>query len=324
MKEAKVKTLLVGTSEYASKVFENLLKFPELEVVGIITQPDKPFGRKKENLAPPVKKLFENTDIKIYQPVKFKAEYQDILDETKPELVIVCAYGKILPEGFLNYPKFKCINIHGSVLPKYRGATPVQTTILNGDDEAGITLQVMSKELDEGDIIASTCIGLNTKSITVPLLFEMLVEPTVSLLRETLHKYLSGMIVPTKQSSSHVSYCYISDFTFEKGEISFKRHAAKVDQFIRAFNPEPGSWVRDMVVGDKKFEGITKIIEGRVYDGDIFINEINIKPGDYFVHYKRLLVKCLDYFYEIQKIQPANKNVMLAADFINGLNSKKK
>lgn len=336
--QKKVRTLLVGTTEFAAKIFQEILTFEYLEVVGVITQPDKVVGRKREVHAPPVKILFQkiSQDIPrqippllaplskdrgiLYQPVKFKLKYEKILEETKPELIIVCAYGKILPVEFLNYPKFKCLNIHGSILPKYRGATPIQTTVLNGDSEAGVTLQVMKYEMDEGDIVSSTSISIDNTTITVPTLFEMLVEPTVKMLRESLPKYLSGELIPIPQNPTHASYCYISDFEYVKGGLDFSQSALQIDRKVRAFNPEPGSWVRDMTINSKKIEGVTKIIEGKVFDLEEFEIDSNTKVGECIVENKKLVVKCENGFYEIKKIQPAGKKIMEVRDFLNGFN----
>lgn len=281
MIQHQYKTLLVGTSEFAAEVFLHLLKQNYLVVKGLVTQPDKYIGRKHQLDSPPAKKAFIDKGIHIFQPIKFREKYKEILDIVNPDLIIVCAYGKILPKEFIEFPKYKSLNIHASLLPELRGATPVQSAILKNFDRTGITIQVMNEGMDEGDIVSSKSIGLD-KDITTPELFQRLIPLIIKLLDETLPEYLQGGIIPVPQVGN-ISYCYVADFSYEKGQIDWKLGVEEISAKVRAFNPEPGAWVDGLRVYKTTENIIDKKL--KIHSVEVYTQEVggNYKVGDVVV-----------------------------------------
>jgi len=317
MNQPQVKTLLIGTTEFASEIFSHLFTLTYLDIIGLVTQPDKYKGRKHILESPPTKKTLLGKEIHIFQPIKFREEYKKILEITSPDLIIVCAYGKILPKEFIEYPKYKCINIHASLLPELRGATPVQSAILKRLKQTGVTLQVMNEKMDEGDIISSAVIGLDEK-ITTSELFQKMIPVTIDLIENSLPDYLRGIIIPSKQIGN-IRYCYVADFNYEKGEIDWGQSKYDVLAKIRAFNPEPGAWVKNLIV----HKTIENLVNQRIkiYSAKISseINAGNFVIGNGLVKDNKLLVLCTDGWIEITSLQKEGGKIVSAKDFINGL-----
>lgn len=234
----------MGSGEFAIPVFQKAMELDFLEVVGIVTQPDKPFGRKQELKGSPVfEALKSSSDITWFKPHKFKDEYQEILNQTQPALIIVASYGKILPKEFIDYPEYKTLNLHGSILPELRGAVPVQMAILKGLKETGVTLQIMTEGMDEGDII-----GIRKSEITSEDTSESLMQKlsrlSVEMLNSELRDYLDGRITPTSQEHSKATYCQRSDLERDKAEITFETDYLLADKMVRAFYPDPIAWIK--------------------------------------------------------------------------------
>ena len=185
----KVKTLLIGSGDFAIPIFKAALEADFLEVVGIVTQPDKPFGRDQELKGSAVfEALKEDTQITWFKPSRFRNEYEYMLAKTNPDLVLVASYGQILPKEFIEYPRHKALNFHGSILPQLRGAVPVPMAILQGLTKTGVTLQVMSEGMDEGDVVSIATCDLNGTETTQSLM-QNLAELGVVMLQNELPKY---------------------------------------------------------------------------------------------------------------------------------------
>ena len=201
-----MKIVFMGTPDFAVPTLKKLYESKH-EVVGVFTQTDKPKGRGYKLAPPPVKVLALEHGTPVYQPKSLKNEPQmwDELKKLEPDCIVVAAYGKILPREVLEIPKFHCVNVHGSLLPKYRGAAPIQWSVLNGDAETGITTMLMGEGLDTGDILLqrSTPIGDNE---TAAQLFDRLSEIGADLLIETLDKLEKDQITPVKQDDSKATY----------------------------------------------------------------------------------------------------------------------
>lgn len=239
----KVKTLLIGSGDFAIPIFKAALEADFLEVVGIVTQPDKPFGRTQELKGSAVfEALKEATQITWFKPTRFRNEYEDMLAKTNPDLVLVASYGQILPKEFIEYPRHKALNFHGSILPQLRGAVPVPMAILQGLTETGVTLQVMSEGMDEGDVVSIAICDLNGTETTQSLM-QNLAELGVGMLQNELPKYLSSELHPTPQDHSKATYCYKTDIEKEKAEITFETDITLAERMIRAFYPWPIAYV---------------------------------------------------------------------------------
>lgn len=231
-----MKILYMGTPDFAVKPLKALIE-NKYDVCGVVTQPDKPVGRKAILTPPPVKIEAENAGIKVYQPQTLKnGEGIDILKETNPDVVIVVAYGKILPKDFLEFSKYGCINIHGSILPKYRGAAPIQRCVLDGEEYAGVTAMQMDVGLDTGDmlLVEKTKIGENETSGE---LFDRLADMGAQLLIKTLDKLQEGELKPEKQNEEESTYASMLDKSMSP--VDWNNSAQQVHNQIRGLDPWP-------------------------------------------------------------------------------------
>ena len=232
-----MKIVFMGTPDFAVPTLNKLYE-SEHEIAAVFTQPDKPKGRGYKLAPPPVKVLALEHGTPVYQPesLKKQPEMWDVLKEIAPDVIVVAAYGKILPKQVLDIPKYHCVNVHGSLLPKYRGAAPIQWSVLNGDDETGITTMLMGEGLDTGDILLqrSTPIGENE---TAAELFDRLAEIGADLLIETLEKLEKGEITPVKQDEELATYASI--LTKDMCMIDFNKPVKEVHKKICGLSDWP-------------------------------------------------------------------------------------
>lgn len=272
-------------------------------MIFIITQPDKPTGRTQVLSPTPVKAWAQKMNIKVLTPTKISEAAEEIIN-ANADLMLVAAYGQIIPKTILDMPKFGSVNIHGSILPKYRGASPVQTAILNGDDTTGITLIKMDEKMDHGPILATarTQIGPSDNFQTV---YEKLSKQAADLSFDILPKYISGEIKPVEQD--HALATFTTLLTKENGKIDWTKTSREIYNLIRALNPEPGTFT---TLGGKT----VKILEVKHLNNHMIDIPGKIKkiPGG-------MEVKTSDSALEIIKIQPEGKKPMSGKDFINGL-----
>lgn len=251
-----LKVVFMGTPEFAVPIVK--LLNDSYEVVGVVTQPDKMVGRKKIMTPPPVKVVSEELGLKVFQPGHIKEEYQPILD-LKPDLIVTCAYGQILPEEILNYPKYGCINVHASLLPKLRGGAPIHHAIIDGYKETGITIMYMSKKMDQGDILTQVKTEIRDDD-TLGTLQYKLSEMAKDLLKATIPLLIDKKIVPLKQKEEEATYGY--NISREEEKIDFNKTCEEVDRQVRGLNPVPACYttldgkrlkVYDVRFGDKYY-----------------------------------------------------------------------
>lgn len=251
-----LKVVFMGTPEFAVPIVK--LLNDNYKVVGVVTQPDKMVGRKKVMTPPPVKVVSERLGLKVFQPRHIKEEYQPILD-LKPDLIVTCAYGQILPEEILNYPKYGCINVHASLLPKLRGGAPIHHAIIDGYKETGITIMYMSKKMDQGDILTQVKTEIRDDD-TLGTLQYKLSEMAKDLLKATIPLLIDGRIVPLKQKEEEATYGY--NISREEEKIDFNKTCEEVDRQVRGLNPVPACYttlagkrlkVYDVRFGDKHY-----------------------------------------------------------------------
>lgn len=251
-----LKVVFMGTPEFAVPIVK--LLNDSYEVVGVVTQPDKMVGRKKIMTPPPVKVVSEELGLKVFQPRHIKEEYQPILD-LKPDLIVTCAYGQILPEEILNYPKHGCINVHASLLPKLRGGAPIHHAIIDGYKETGITIMYMSKKMDQGDILTQVKTEIRDDD-TLGTLQYKLSEMAKDLLKATIPLLIDKKIVPLKQNEEEATYGY--NISREEEKIDFNKTCEEVDRQVRGLNPVPACYttldgkrlkVYDVRFGDKYY-----------------------------------------------------------------------
>ncbi|MFZ8199789.1 methionyl-tRNA formyltransferase [Alteromonas portus] len=234
-----LKVIFAGTPDFAAKHLSALLA-SEHEVIAVYTQPDRPAGRGKKLTASPVKVLAEENAIPVYQPQSLKAvEAQEELASLNADLMVVVAYGLILPTAVLNAPKRGCINVHGSILPKWRGAAPIQRAIWAGDAETGVTIMQMDEGLDTGDMLHIATLPI-TPEDTSATLYEKLAELGPQALVEVVDEF--DRYTPTKQDDSQATYA--KKLSKEEALINWADDADQIARNIRAFNPWPVAWMQ--------------------------------------------------------------------------------
>lgn len=231
-----MKVVFMGTPEFAVPILKLLID--EYDVVGVVTQPDRMVGRKKIITPPPVKELALAHNIKVFQPLKIKENYQEIL-ALAPDLIVTCAYGQILPEEILHFPKYGCINVHASLLPKLRGGAPIHHAIIDGYKETGITIMYMSKKMDQGDILTQVKTPILDDDTLGSLQYK-LSEMAKDLLKSTIPLLIEDKIIPLKQNEEEATYGY--NISREEERIDFTKSIEEVDRQVRGLNPVPGAY----------------------------------------------------------------------------------
>jgi len=296
--------IFAGTSEFGIPTLEKLKA--QHELVLIITQPDKPSGRNKILSPSPVKLWAIKNNVPLEQPEKIK-DLQLRIAAVEADIMVVAAYGQIIPAEVLSIPKHGSINIHGSVLPQYRGASPIQTTLLNNDFTAGVTILQMDEKMDHGPVLGIKTITLNGDE-TFPELYKTLSILSVNLVLDVLNKIFDGTIQPQIQNHNEATFTKL--LTREDGKIDWSsKTVAEIDAQIRALNPEPGTWT--MLKGK-----VVKILEAKKATD----NKIEL-PGKIYVLNGEIAVKCLDGSLILKKVKPEGKNEMSGKDYLNGLQS---
>lgn len=231
----------MGTPDFSVPTLEALLA-SEHEVAAVVTQPDKPKGRGKEIHMSPVKECALKHNIPVYQPIRARDEaFIEEMRALHPDAMVVIAFGQILPKSLLKLPKYGCINIHASLLPKYRGAAPIQWAVINGDEETGITTMLMDVEMDTGDMLEKTVVRLNPDE-TGGSLFDRLSLLGGDLILSTLNKLEKGEITP--QPQEHEKATYVKKISKSMGDIDWTMDAVSIERLVRGLNPWPSAFTR--------------------------------------------------------------------------------
>ncbi len=234
------RTIFMGTPDFAVPSLLALADSPAFEVVAVLTQPDRPAGRGQRTAASPVKRAAEERSLPLYQPRSLRnQEALARLSEYRPDLIVVVAFGQILPPAVLGLPSHGCLNVHASLLPRWRGAAPIAAAILHGDERTGVTVMQMDVGLDTGPIVAQMEEPIRPDD-TRATLGERLAHLGAALLLETLPRYLSGDLTPTPQPEEGVTYA--PQLRKEDGRLDWTRPATALDRQVRAFDPWPGAF----------------------------------------------------------------------------------
>ena len=298
-----MRTVFMGTPDFSVPCLQKLIDMGQ-EVTGVFTQPDKPKGRHGILTPPPVKELALEHNIPVYQPVKMKdGTALEMLKEADPELVIVVAYGKILPKEILEFPKYGCINIHASLLPLLRGAAPIQWAILNGFEKTGVTSMQMDEGLDTGDMLLSSEVEI-TENMNAEELHDILSSLGADVMEETIKALEKGELHPVQQN--HSKFTYASMLSKELSPIDWTKSAREVHNHIRGLY----SWPCATAVLDGKTVKIHRsVLSDRTgsYPGEIVCRDncLTVCCGD---------GKCID----ILELQAENKRAMPVSDYLRG------
>lgn len=293
----------MGTPDFAVPSLQRLIDSKH-EVCAVFSQPDKPKGRGHKMQLPPVKELAIKHNIEVFQPVTLRNEDTiNIINYLKPDLIVVVAYGKILPKLILDIPPYGCINVHGSLLPKYRGAAPIQWAVINGENITGVTTMYMSEGLDNGDIIDRKEIKISENE-TSGELFDKLKVHGADLLIETLQKIESGNVKRTAQDDSKATLAPI--LSKKDAYIDWNQNAETIRNFIRGMNPWPCA--TSTLMGKK-----IKIYSAEVYNLQGNAGQVINSNGSMIVH-------CEDMSLKLLEIQPENGKRMNAESYLLGHN----
>ena len=301
-----MRILFMGTPDFALPTLRELCLAGH-EIVGAITQPDKPKGRGHHLTPPPIKVFAIEKNIPVYQPQSLRGdEFATLLSELDPEMIVVVAYGKILPQNVLDYPKYGCVNVHGSLLPEYRGAAPMQRAIIDGKTVTGITTMLMAAGLDTGDMLlrCEVEIGENDNFEDI---HDRLSEAGAKLLIETVEKLEKREITPEVQDDSLATYAA----KIEKSDcqLDFSLDAKTLHDLIRGLSPIPLSFTH---TPDGK---LLKVVESRVFDAEKTVRAL---PGTVLSVGEDIKVVCGKGILSLTVVVPEGKGRMSAADFVRG------
>ncbi len=297
----ELKVVFMGTPDFAVPILEGLIE--NYNVIGVVSQPDKEVGRKRILTKTPVKACAEKYNIKVLQPTKIKEEYEDIV-KLNPDLIVTCAYGQIIPKVLLDLPKYGCINVHASLLPKLRGGAPIHKAIIDGYDKTGITIMYMDEKMDSGDIIRQREIKIED-SFTTEILHDKLSFMGKELLLETIPDLIEENITPVKQEENEVTYAW--NIKREEEKIDFSKSAREVFNQIRGLNSWPGAYC---MFDDKTLKIYDVLLNDYVSEKEVgTIININ-KEG--------IVVALKDGSLIIKSLKLEGKRKMNFQEFING------
>ena len=299
-----MKIVFMGTPDFAVNVLQGLID-NNYDVVGVVSQPDKEVGRKRILTLTPVKEVALKYNIPVFQPVKIRNEYDDIL-ALEPDLIVTCAYGQIIPKEILDYPRLGCINVHGSLLPKLRGGAPIHHAIMDGLEETGITIMYMDVSMDSGDIISQRSIPI-TDSDNVGILWDKLSLLGRDLLIDTLPSIINGTNDRVKQDESLVTFGF--NVKREEEHLDFNKTSREVFNHIRGLNPWPSAYA---VLDDQ---------EMKIYDSEILDKVFSTKSCGEIVDVNKegIVVKTSDGAVVLKTIKPFGKKMMNSRDYVNGI-----
>ena len=298
--------VFMGTPEFAVPILQSLIDNPEYDVQAVLTQPDHHIGRKRTLHQSPVKELAEQYNIEVLQPAKLsKSPEMEKIISLQPDLMITAAYGQFLPTKLLAAAKIAAINVHGSLLPKYRGGAPIQYSIINGDKETGVSIMYMVKKMDAGDIISQRSIPIEDTDDSGTM-FKKLSLLGRDLLLETLPKLISGDVNPVVQDPDNVVFS--PNITSEQEQIDFRLPAHLIDAKVRGLRPAP--------LGNMVIDGLRT----KIYDVTPLEEKTDLEPGKVVrVTKHQLVIAAGDgTTYQINKLKPAGKKAMDITSYLNG------
>jgi len=301
MPPKKINLVLAGSPQLAIPAFEALWQDNRYSIAGVLTPQDKPAGRGRKMTPPPVKLWAQSHNLLVWQPEPLLS-WLATAQEIQPEMIVVMAYGQFVPPVLLNIPRLGWVNVHGSLLPKYRGAGILTAPIINGDRETGISLIQLTKKLDAGPVIARRVIPLSPTETNESLATKIANEAAL-MLPDTLYQYAQGLLVPKEQDDSQATY--VGLVKPQDARIDWRKSAQEIERLIRAMQPKPGAWT--MWDGQR-----LKIIASQVADSAGF------KPGRVEYVNNQLLVGTGQGNLIVNKLQLAGRSVLGGAEFLRG------
>lgn len=299
----KLRTVFMGTPDFSS-VIASALEENGFDVVAVVTQPDKEAGRGKKLRPSPVKEWALQRGIDVYQPEKVRNEdFVEILRNIAPDLIVTAAFGQIVPKSILDMPEYGCVNVHASILPKYRGASPIQQSLFDGEKITGITLQYMDEKIDDGDVILINTLQINDDD-NCGTLFDRLALLGAKSIADYAELLKNGKPSGTPQDHSKATYC--TKIGKDQGNIDWSSSAQSIVNTVRAMSPSPGAYT---YLNGKRIKIITAKARACEHDKSL---------GALVFDKNSLSVACADGFVDIIQLQPEGKSVQQVKDFLNG------
>lgn len=300
-----IKVVFMGTPSFAVPVLEKLIE--NYNVIMVVCQPDRAKDKKGNIIYPPVKELALKNNIEVYQPLKLSSEFEYII-EKNPDIIITCAYGQILPSSLLDYPKYGCINVHGSLLPRLRGGAPIHHAIINGDKETGITIMYMDKEMDAGDIISQRSLEIKSTD-NLDSIYSSLSILGSELLIETLPSIINGTNNRIKQNENEVTFGY--NISKEDELINFNDSAINIFNKVRGLCSIPGA---SCYYNGKRL---------KIYEVEVTDKLSTDIPGKIVeVNKDSLVVTTKDYLIKVKDIKMEGKKRCMVSEYLNGVHDK--
>lgn len=300
-----IKVVFMGTPSFAVPVLEKLIE--NYNVIMVVCQPDRAKDKKGNIIYPPVKELALKNNIEVYQPLKLSSEFEYII-EKNPDIIITCAYGQILPSSLLDYPKYGCINVHGSLLPRLRGGAPIHHAIINGDKETGITIMYMDKKMDAGDIISQRSLEIKSTD-NLDSIYSSLSILGSELLIETLPSIINGTNNRIKQNENEVTFGY--NISKEDELINFNDSAINIFNKVRGLCSIPGA---SCYYNGKRL---------KIYEVEVTDKLSTDIPGKIVeVNKDSLVVTTKDYLIKVKDIKLEGKKRCMVSEYLNGIHDK--
>ncbi len=298
-----IKTIFMGTPDFsvysAQALYDN-----GFDIIAVITQPDKEAGRGKKLKPSPAKVWATEKNIPVYQPEKAKTpEFVQLIKELSPQLIVTAAYGQILPCDILDLPEYGCVNVHGSILPKYRGASPIQQALFDGEKITGITLQYMAEKMDEGDIILIKTLDILPED-NAGTLFDRLALLGAHAIADYAQLLKSGKPQGIPQNHDTATYC--KKIAKEQGNIDWSMSPDDIVNIIRAMTPSPGAY---------SFLNVKRV---KLVKAEPVMQEHDLPVGTIVAEKNTMIVACKGGYINIMQIQPEGKSVLNIKDFLNG------
>lgn len=305
-----MRIVFLATGEIAIPAFQTLLNREDCEILALVTQPDRPAGRKQTLTPPTIKLIADELGVPVFQPEKI-ATIADDLARLSADFFVVMAYGQLLPQRVIDIPKTACLNLHGSLLPRHRGASPIQAAIIAGDTETGVTVMHVARALDAGDIVLEESTPIHSDD-TGGMLHDRLAQIAATAIDKAMDAFASGTAMRTPQDEARVTY--LGKLTRADGVIDWKQPATSIERMIRAFDPWPGTTTTLMDGGSrvrlKLFPPVSVVREAPADQ---------LQPGAAGTDGTSLLIGCGDgCALSIEHIQPDGKRRMVVADFLRG------
>lgn len=298
-----LRIIFAGTPDFAARHLDALLSSGH-QVVGVFTQPDRPAGRGKKLMPSPVKMLAEEHGLPVFQPASLRPqENQQLVAELNADVMVVVAYGLILPKAVLEMPRLGCVNVHGSLLPRWRGAAPIQRSLWAGDSETGVTIMKMDVGLDTGDMLYKLACPITDEDTSASLYDKLAALGPMGLI-ETLQQLADNTATPEVQDESLVTYA--EKLSKEEAQIDWSLPAAQLERCIRAFNPWPMSW---MMIDDQPV---------KIWKASVIDKTVAAAPGTIIDANKQgIQVATVDGILNLESLQPAGKKAMSVQDLLN-------